>query len=33
MPYVINEHQKWKAQGENLKSQAKQAMESRSRLQ
>jgi hypothetical protein len=29
MPDVINEYQKWKAQGENLKSQAKQAMESR----
>jgi hypothetical protein len=31
MPDVINEYQKWKAQGENLKSQAKQAMESRFR--
>jgi hypothetical protein len=31
MPDVINEYQKWKAQGENLRSQAKQAMESRFR--
>jgi hypothetical protein len=31
MPDVINEYQKWKAQGENLKLQAKQAMESRFR--
>jgi hypothetical protein len=31
MPDVINDYQKWKAQGENLKSQAKQAMESRFR--
>jgi hypothetical protein len=31
MPDVINEYQKWKAQGENLKSQAKQAMEARFR--
>jgi hypothetical protein len=29
MPDVINEYQKWKAQGENLRSQARQAMESR----
>jgi hypothetical protein len=31
MPDVINEYQRWKTQGENLKSQAKQAMESRFR--
>lgn len=31
MPDVISEYQKWKAQGENLKSQAKQAIETRFR--
>jgi hypothetical protein len=31
MPDVINEYQKWKQQGENLRTQAKQAMESRFR--
>ncbi len=31
MPDVINEYQKWKQQGENLRSQAKQAMELRFR--
>jgi hypothetical protein len=31
MPDVISEYQKWKSQGENLKSEAKQAMESRFR--
>ena len=31
MPDVISEYQKWKAQGESLRSQAKQAMESRFR--
>jgi hypothetical protein len=31
MPDVISDYRKWKVQGENLKSQAKQAMESRFR--
>src|SRR3954466_1684713 len=31
MPDVINEYQKWKQQGESLRTQAKQAMESRFR--
>jgi hypothetical protein len=31
MPDVISEYQKWKQQGENIRSQAKQAMESRFR--
>ena len=31
MPDVISEYQKWKQQGENLKTQARQAMESRFR--
>ena len=31
MPDVINEYQKWKAQGENLRSKAKEAMETRFR--
>ena len=31
MPDVISEYQKWKQQGENLRTQAKQAMESRFR--
>jgi hypothetical protein len=31
MPDVISDYQKWKAHGENLKTQAKQAMESRFR--
>jgi hypothetical protein len=31
MPDVISEYQKWKQQGENLRAQAKQAMESRFR--